>query len=316
MSERIGLCLIGPGAIAGVHMRHLTQLGACQPRWVVGDLPDATAEFARQWQFEHATSELHEALADDAVELVYITSPSPLHAPQARAALLAGKHVAVEIPVAMSAADAEMLAELSTTSGRRLQVCHSMRSYPAFRALRERVAAGTLEITQMLSLSAIKRRHNENWVGGTRAWVDNLLWHHGCHVIDAALWMLGMPDPIDVSAHAGQTNRAFGMTMDLSIAFATAERQLITHVLTYNTPTDVSEWRLVTDSDLMVIHENRLATIGGEEVVGGYDWSDLRQQDGAIVRAIHSGEPSDFDVETVLPTMRLLERCQEQSGVR
>jgi 2-hydroxy-4-carboxymuconate semialdehyde hemiacetal dehydrogenase len=316
MSERFGFCLVGPGGIAGMHMRALAAIEACEPRWVVGDLPDATAEFARRWHFAHATSDLGEALADDSVELVYITSPSPLHAAQAREALLAGKHVAVEIPVAMSLAETEMLAELSASTGRRLQVCHTMRSYPAFRTLRDRVSAGTLGISQMLSVSATARRHNENWVGGTRAWVDNLLWHHACHVVDAALWVLGMPDPVDVSARAGVTNREFGMTMDLTIGFATEASQLITHVLTYNTRTDLGEWRLVTDDDLLVVRDGALANLAGETIVAEHEWSDLSVQDSAIVRAIRSGEPSDFDVESVLPTMRLLERCQELSGVR
>jgi 2-hydroxy-4-carboxymuconate semialdehyde hemiacetal dehydrogenase len=316
MSEPLVLCLIGPGGIAGMHMRALAAIHAIEPRWVVGDLPDATVEFARRWQFAHATSDLGEALADDAVELVYITSPSPLHAPQAREALVAGKHVVVEIPVAMSLADAEMLVGLSATTGRRLQVCHTLRSYPAFRTLRERVTAGELTISQMLSVSATQRRHNENWVGGTRAWVDNLLWHHACHVVDAALWVLGMPDPVDVSARAGRTNREFGMSMDLVIAFATEASQLVTHVLTYNTATDLGEWRLVTDDDLLVVQGGALATLTGETIVPGHEWTDLRAQDSAIVQAIHSGEPSDFDVDSVLPTMRLLERCQDLSGVR
>jgi 2-hydroxy-4-carboxymuconate semialdehyde hemiacetal dehydrogenase len=316
MSERLGLCLVGPGGIAGMHMRSLTALEACEPRWVVGDLPSATAEFAERWRFARATANLEEALADESVDLVYITTPSPLHAPQARAALQAGKHVAVEIPVAMNLADAEMLAQLSVSTGLRLQVCHSMRAHPAFRELRERVAAGTLEISQMQSVWAIERRHTENWVGGTRAWVDNLLWHHGCHVVDAALWVLGMPTAVDVWARAGHANREFGMTMDLAIGFATEASQLVTHALTYNTPSDLEEWRVVTDGELMIVREGGLATAGGEEIVAGRDWSDLREQDGAIVSAIRSGEPSEFDVATVLPTMRLLERCQQLSGVR
>jgi 2-hydroxy-4-carboxymuconate semialdehyde hemiacetal dehydrogenase len=299
-----------------MHMRALTAIQASEPRWVVGDLPDETAEFARRWRFAHATSDLGEALADDAVELVYITSPSPLHAPQARAALLAGKHVAVEIPVAMSLADAKMLAALSVSTGRRLQVCHTLRSYPAFRTLRDRVNAGELTISQMLSVSAIQRRHNENWVGGTRAWVDNLLWHHACHVVDASLWVLGMPDPVDVSARAGRTNQEFGMSMDLAIGFATESSQLVTHVLTYNTATDLGEWRLVTDDDLLVVRGSGLATLTGETIVPEHEWTDLSAQDSAIVRAIRSGEPSDFDVDSVLPTMGLLERCQELSDVR
>ena len=315
ISKKLGLCLVGPGGIAGMHMRALGALDVCDNLWVVGDIPDATAHFAQEWGFSQATDDLAAPLSDSSVDLVYVTSPNALHATHASAALRAGKHVAVEIPAALTLADAEMLSHLSTTVDRRVLVCHTMRSYPAFRALRDQIAAGELEITQLLSIYAIKRRHNENWTGGTRAWVDNLLWHHGAHVVDAALWVLGMPEPLEVSARAGQRNREFGMTMDLAIGFATEQRTLVSHVLTYNSASDLSEWRLVTDRELMIVADGTLTTIDGKLLVAGSEWWDLRAQDGAIIAAIRNGEPSDFDLEAVMPSMRLLDRCQQLSGV-
>jgi 2-hydroxy-4-carboxymuconate semialdehyde hemiacetal dehydrogenase len=314
--QRLGLCIVGPGAIAEMHMRALTALEACTHRWVVGDVEDATARFADKWGFPNKAHRLDEALADDSVDVVFVTSPSAFHVEHTRAALTADKHVACEIPAALSLADAENLAHLAASKGKRLQVCHSLRAHPAFSSLREQVASGTLTIAQMLSVTANKRRNNENWDGGTRAWIDNLLWHHACHAVDMSLWILGMPVPTEVYAQAGHTNSRFGMTMDLALGFKTETSQLVTHVLTYNSPVDFGEWRFVTDHDFLLVRDGVLEGSDGQSLVTGHEWWDLQVQDDAIVQAISSGEPSDFDVETVLPTMQVLQRCEELSGVQ
>jgi predicted dehydrogenase len=54
---------------------------------------------------------LEAALADPAVAAVIVCTPNLLHAETTRAALAAGKHVAVEFPLAASAAKARLLAD-------------------------------------------------------------------------------------------------------------------------------------------------------------------------------------------------------------
>jgi 2-hydroxy-4-carboxymuconate semialdehyde hemiacetal dehydrogenase len=310
----LGLCVVGPGGIAGLHLEALSAIGVTHNLWVIGATPDEAEGFASRWDFANATSDVALALDDSAVELVLITSPSTLHAQQARQALAAGKHVIVEIPVAMTGAEAAQLAELAHSAGRRLLVCHTMRSFPAVTAVRGRTRAGEMYIAQIAGTFAVPRRHNENWTGGTRSWVDNLLWHHGCHVVDASLWMLNDPRVADVTAHAGREHPEFGMTIDLSITFTTAERQLVTHVLSYNTKHDVDGMQLITDDEFLLLRDGALTTVTGEAVISGGGWSDLEPQDREMVTAIIDGSPSQFDVDTVLPTMRLLDRAQTAAG--
>lgn len=310
----LGLCVVGPGGIAGLHLTALSALGATSNAWVVGTTTAKAERFASTWTFAHATTDLGEALSDPAVELVLIASPSALHAQQAREALGAGKHVIVEIPAALSGAEAEQLAALARSADRRLLVCHTMRSFPAIASVRERTLAGDLFVAQIVGTFAVPRRHNENWTGGTRGWVDNLLWHHGCHLLDASLWMLGDPDVADVSAHAGREHPEFGMTIDLSVSFSTSERQLVTHALSYNTKHDVDELQLITDDDFLLLRSGVLSTAAGEELVGGGGWSDLGPQDEEMITAIVDGLPSRYDIDAVLPSMRLLDRVQKAAG--
>ena len=56
------------------------------------------------------------------MDAVVITSPNNLYAPQATAALNAGKHVLLEIPMAMTLADAQRLADLARQVDRTLMI--------------------------------------------------------------------------------------------------------------------------------------------------------------------------------------------------
>src|SRR5687767_13270141 len=127
MSEPIGICVVGAGAIAQRHMQAYQQLGGVFPAWVVSQPKEAAREFADRWKFARSGTALDPALADASVQLVLIASPSPLHSEQAVQALQAGKDVIVEIPVALSWPDAEYVAQVAARLGRRVWVCHTLR---------------------------------------------------------------------------------------------------------------------------------------------------------------------------------------------
>src|SRR6188472_743750 len=132
----IGLCMVGSGGIASAHADALARAEQARRRWVVSRRPEAAEQFRSQWAFECSGIELEAALADDHVDLVMITSPNQLHAEQAARALAAGKHVIVEIPAALGVVDCERLRSLAKSVGRRIFVCHTMRSFPAIREVR------------------------------------------------------------------------------------------------------------------------------------------------------------------------------------
>src|SRR5439155_1795908 len=153
----------------------------------VGRRPEATEAFAREWGFEHRTLSLEEALGRPGLDAVVICSPSEQHAGQAEKALAAGKHALVEIPLAMSLADAERVTALAERSGLRLMVAHTERFFPALHELRRQIEAGELHPHHLDCRWFFLRRSNVNWEGRRRSWTDNLLWHHACHVVDPAL---------------------------------------------------------------------------------------------------------------------------------
>ena len=305
----VGVCVVGSGAIASAHADALARADHVRRRWVISRRPEAAEQFREEWAFERSGIALEDALADDHVDVVLITSPNQVHAEQAAQALEAGKHVVVEIPAALSIAACERLGALARSVGKRLFVCHTMRSFPAIRELRARVEAGSIDISQVLGFFAIPRRSNEGW-SGTRNWIDNLLWHHACHQVDASLWVLGPESAEDVSACFGRAHPDFGMAMDLSLTFTSSSRQVVTHALTYNTSELIWELRFVTDQGLFTFRNGELLDQSGRTLVSAVSVRDVSRQDDAILAALESDSPSDYDLDQVMPSMRVLDLAE------
>jgi 2-hydroxy-4-carboxymuconate semialdehyde hemiacetal dehydrogenase len=219
----VNVCMVGTGSIATQHMRAFRQLGGVRPLWVISRAEDKAREFAREWNFVQHNIELDAALVDPKVELVIIASPSEQHAEQTLRSLRARKHVIVEIPAALALSDSQRIADEAMQRRRRVLVCHTMRSFPAIREVRRKVQAGALNLTQVVGYFGIPRRRNQGMTGQQRNWIDNLLWHHGCHMVDVAMWVLDVASANHVGAILGRPHQEFGMAMGVSIHYRTSE---------------------------------------------------------------------------------------------
>ena len=313
-TKTIGLCLIGAGAIAERHMQAFEHLGGVLPRWVVSRTVQSAQDFARRWNFAQAGTSVEAALADPLVQVALITSPSPLHSEQAIMAMQAGKDVVVEIPVAMSWPDAQRVAEVATATGRRVWVCHTLRSTAALREVRERIRSGRLHVTQIAGFFGIPRRHNQGMGNvGTRNWIDNLLWHHGCHQVDASLWALGLPSVRQVRALFGPAHPKFGMALDVGVQMVTSGEELITHSLSYNVEHLVWQLKFIGHEDVLTIEGGRLTNEAGQELTPEASIVDLSVQSRELLDAWRTGEECEYDLATVLPTMECLGRAQQSA---
>ncbi len=90
----------------------------------------------------YATAE--ELIADPGVQAVDICTPTHLHKPLALSALAAGKHVLVEKPMALSAADCDAMIQAAREAGRVLMVAQVLRFFPEYAAARARLLSGAL----------------------------------------------------------------------------------------------------------------------------------------------------------------------------
>ncbi len=80
-----------------------------------------------------------DVVADPGIDAAIVCTPNLLHPPQVRALLEAGKHVAVEFPLAPSVAEARELFDLARSRGRVLHVEHIELLSASQRAQRQRV---------------------------------------------------------------------------------------------------------------------------------------------------------------------------------
>lgn len=134
---------------------------------------------------------LAEILADPGIDAVSIASPAGSHFVQARAALMAGKHVFVEKPIALAVAEAEELCALAEARGLTLMVGHVLQYHPAYLRLREMVRGG--ELGRLLYV------YSHRFALGAFRNEENVLWSVAPHDLSMILGLVD-DDPVHVSA--------------------------------------------------------------------------------------------------------------------
>ncbi|MCI0754729.1 oxidoreductase [Teichococcus vastitatis] len=127
------------------------------------------------------------------VDVVVIATPNDSHAPLARAALLAGKHVVVEKPFALNLPEAEELAALAARQELMLTVFHNRRWDSDFLTLREVVRRGDVGRPVQLESHFDRFRPEvlDRWRErgpGSGLWNDL-----GSHLVDQAVQLFGRP---------------------------------------------------------------------------------------------------------------------------
>ncbi|MBN7796387.1 Gfo/Idh/MocA family protein [Parahaliea mediterranea] len=99
---------------------------------------------ARRLGFSRSTGDWRELVADPAIDIVSVCAPNDLHYPIARAALLAGKHVFCEKPLALDVGESRELARLARSKGRVTLVGFNYVRNPVIGMAAELIARGEL----------------------------------------------------------------------------------------------------------------------------------------------------------------------------
>src|SRR5918992_5670896 len=112
---RIGL--VGLGHWGPNLARNFAALPQAELAWLCDSNGGRLDDTAAKHPGVRTTTELDDLLADEELDAVAISTPVVTHAELARRALLAGKHVFVEKPMAVTAGDAEELVALAEERG-------------------------------------------------------------------------------------------------------------------------------------------------------------------------------------------------------
>jgi len=192
MSEDVlNVAVIGAGYWGKNLVRNFATAQRCALKYVCDINANVLAMHQRSFPSAGTTPDIATVLGDPQVQAVVIATPVPTHFEIASQALQAGKHVYVEKPLTLQAAQARQLIELAKQTHLKLMVGHLLEYHPAVTYLKEMLDRGQLGdpyymYTQRVNLGIV--RQNEN------AW-----WSLAPHDVSVVCHLLGS-EPVSVAA--------------------------------------------------------------------------------------------------------------------
>lgn len=194
---RVGL--VGCGFIAAIHSRALKALAGAGlvDAAVVATCdrdPTRAEAFARAHRAEVATGDLARLL--EAVDAVYVCTPTAEHLPAVQAAADAGVAVFCEKPLAPSLPEAEAVAAAVAGAGVPAQVGLVLRTSPAYGALVDLVRSGRLGRPQAAVFRddqyfPTQGQYGSSWRADVSVAGGGTLIEHSIHDLDVLRWLLG-----------------------------------------------------------------------------------------------------------------------------
>lgn len=206
MSEPMNAAVIGMGKMGLVHASTVKT----DPRLRVTAFCD-TSKFMLQALGKFLPDvtmydDYEKMLRDEALDVVYVATPTSAHSAIASTCARAGKHVFVEKPLGTTLAEAQDVADAVSAAGVRSQVGYVCRYAPTFERAREIVRSGALG--RILGFGSVKyssdvqKRVEKSWrfmgkakSGGGGGVINEF----ACHGVDLLVWMFG--EPRGVHAH-------------------------------------------------------------------------------------------------------------------
>lgn len=217
LSRQGGVAVIGAGYWGKNLVRNFAQLGALS---AVCDADPATlASSASKYPAASTYSSPEEVLNDPNTAAVAIAAPAAQHAELTKLALLAGKDVFVEKPLALSVETGEKLVALAEAEGRVLMVGHLLWYHPAVVALKELVDTGQLGRIQYVSSNRLN-------LGRIRV-EENILWSFAPHDISL---LLGLLDEMPNSVIARGSNLLHDNVTDVTVSLLSFPSGVKAHI--------------------------------------------------------------------------------------
>jgi UDP-2-acetamido-3-amino-2,3-dideoxy-glucuronate N-acetyltransferase len=181
------MAVVGSGYWGKNLVRNFSELGALH---TICDQNIATLRaFQEKYPQTRFQTSFEAVLQNPVINAVAIATPAETHYELAKAALLSGKHVFVEKPLALVVNEAEELNEIADRNNLRLMVGHILLFHPAIIKLKEIIDSGELgKINYIYS--------NRLNLGKIRS-EENILWSFAPHDISVMLYLLDeMPSQV------------------------------------------------------------------------------------------------------------------------
>jgi predicted dehydrogenase len=168
MKKNVNVGVVGCGYWGPNLIRNLSQTNDCQLKLLCDVSEQRLAHMRRLYPDVPGTTSFDESLNGAGLDAVVIATPVRFHYDMAKAALLAGKHVFIEKPMARSTAECLELVDLAQKLGRVLMVGHTFLFSSPVRKMKEIIDHGDIgEIryicSRRLNLGLFQKDINVAW---------------------------------------------------------------------------------------------------------------------------------------------------------
>ena len=191
VENKLVVALIGYGYWGPNLLRNYMELPSAEVKWVCDRDPVKLAKAKTRYPSVLTTRSYDQVLSDPQVDAVLIATPISTHFPLAEQALIAGKHVFVEKPLASSVRQAEALTELSEQLGLTLMVGHTFEFSPPVNRIKDIIDSGELGEIYFITSSRVNLGLHQRDV--------SVIWDLAPHDFSILFNWLG-EEPIQVSA--------------------------------------------------------------------------------------------------------------------
>lgn len=198
------VAVIGAGRWGKNHVKTLHEMGALGA--IVEMDEGLRSALSEQYDCPIFSSLENEGALD--YDAYTVAVPAQFHHPVAKQLLQAGKHVLVEKPITLNAADAEELVQIANSNNVQLCVGHLLLFHPAFIKMGELIASGKIGKLQYLYSNRLNL--------GTVRKEENSLWSFAPHDISLFQHFIGgFPDRVDSSGGAFLQAKIHDTTMTI-----------------------------------------------------------------------------------------------------
>lgn len=163
MGKTINWAILGTGVVANEMAQALKNAG--KKIYAVGNRTHEKAvAFAKKYHIEKVYDDFHEMFSDDAVDVIYITTPHNTHIEFMLEALSNGKHILCEKAITLNSGELEKAEKLAKEKQVVLAEAMTIYHMPLHKKLRKMVADGTIGDVEMIQLNfgSFKEYNMEN----------------------------------------------------------------------------------------------------------------------------------------------------------
>ncbi|UNO43429.1 bi-domain-containing oxidoreductase [Streptomyces sp. MST-110588] len=303
----VRLAFVGAGNYAtSMLLPHLAQRDGVTLSTVVTTTALSAANARRKFGFAEATTDLDAVLGDKSIDAVFVVTRHSSHAELTRRALLAGKAVFVEKPLALTEEElAGVLAAVEESGNDRLQVGFNRRFAPLLRQARQRFGARSGPANLRYLVNAGRLEHGSWYLRqGTEG---SRFAGEGGHFIDTASWLLGA-DPSSVYALATPGNE----DLQVVLRYPDGSTATISYLTTGPASYPKETLDLVADNRALRLEDFVRASVFFDGTAGRKRWVSSRlpkardkgqnAELAAFIKAVRTGGPMPVRLESLAAT--------------